>query len=75
MGNLAIVVLDELHMIDDEHRGFLMELTATKLLTIRQDVQIVGMSATLSASSKTMDQVNQSLIGVEYRAPRRVAWC
>ncbi|EYB23209.1 hypothetical protein FG05_06834 [Fusarium graminearum] len=42
-----IVVLDELHMIDDDHRGYLLELMATKLLSLEQSVQIVGMSATL----------------------------
>lgn len=35
-------------MIDDEHRGYLMELMATKLLCVQCDVQIIGMSATLS---------------------------
>jgi DNA polymerase theta len=44
------VVLDELHMLDDEHRGYLLELMVTKLLLLQQDVQIVGMSATLSVS-------------------------
>ena len=45
---MGIVVLDELHMIDDEHRGYLLELMATKLLSMQHGVQIVGMSATLS---------------------------
>ncbi|EXF81516.1 DEAD/DEAH box helicase [Colletotrichum fioriniae PJ7] len=45
---LKSVVLDELHMIDDDHRGYLMELMGTKLLTLPQPVQIVGMSATMS---------------------------
>jgi len=44
---LRAVVLDELHMIDDDHRGYLLELIATKLLSIEQPIQIVGMSATL----------------------------
>ena len=35
-------------MLDDEHRGYLMELTVTKLLLLQQDIQIIGMSATLS---------------------------
>ncbi|KAL9606178.1 MAG: hypothetical protein Q9179_000633 [Wetmoreana sp. 5 TL-2023] len=47
IGDLGVVVLDELHMIDDDHRGYLMELLATKLLSLEQSVQIVGMSATL----------------------------
>ena len=46
--DLRMVILDELHMIDDDHRGYVMELMATKLLSLRGKVQIVGMSATLS---------------------------
>ena len=45
---LGSLVLDELHMIVDAHRGYLMELAATKTLAMQQGVQIVGMSATLS---------------------------
>lgn len=45
--DLGAVILDELHMIDDDHRGYLMELMATKLLSLQRDVQIIGMSATL----------------------------
>ena len=45
---LGVVVLDELHMINDDHRGYLMELMASKLLSLEQSVQIVGMSATLT---------------------------
>lgn len=48
IGELGVVVLDELHMLDDEHRGYLLELMVTKLLLLQQDIQIVGMSATLS---------------------------
>ncbi|MCJ1378258.1 hypothetical protein MMC17_001355 [Xylographa soralifera] len=48
INDLGIVVLDELHMIDDDHRGYLLELMATKLLSIEQATQLVGMSATLS---------------------------
>ncbi|KAF6815928.1 DNA polymerase theta subunit [Colletotrichum sojae] len=46
--HLKAVVLDELHMIDDDHRGYLMELMGTKLLALPQPVQIIGMSATMS---------------------------
>ncbi|KAI9804013.1 MAG: hypothetical protein M1833_000294 [Piccolia ochrophora] len=45
---LGIIVIDELHMLDDEHRGYLLELMATKIQSLDQDVQVVGMSATLS---------------------------
>ena len=48
INDLGIVVLDELHMINDDHRGYLMELMASKLLVLERSVQIVGMSATLT---------------------------
>lgn len=50
VGNLGVVVIDELHMVDDGSRGYILELMATKLLSLEQDVQLVGMSATLSVS-------------------------
>lgn len=50
--DLKIMVLDELHMIDDDHRGYLMELLATKILTVPQGIQIIGMSATLSVGDE-----------------------
>ena len=53
IGDLGVVVLDELHMLDDEHRGYLLELMVTKLLLLKQDIQIIGMSATLSVRLST----------------------
>ncbi|KAL6715842.1 hypothetical protein ACLMJK_006803 [Lecanora helva] len=48
INELGIVVLDELHMVDDDHRGYLIEVVASKLLTLDCRVQLVGMSATLT---------------------------
>ena len=48
INDLRVVVLDKLHMINDDHRGYLMELMASKLLALESHVQIVGMSATLT---------------------------
>jgi DNA polymerase theta len=45
--DLGCVVFDELHMIADHHRGYIVELMATKLLCVGGDIQLVGMSATL----------------------------
>jgi replicative superfamily II helicase len=38
IGELGIVVLDELHMLDDENRGYLMELMITKLLSLDRGI-------------------------------------
>ena len=45
---LGIVVCDELHMIDDAHRGYILELMLTKILTLQSGIQIIGMSATMA---------------------------
>ncbi|KAH6691620.1 DEAD/DEAH box helicase, partial [Plectosphaerella plurivora] len=65
--DLKIVVLDELHMIDDDHRGYLMELLATKVLTMPQPVQIVGMSATLSNIRLLADWLKAESYETKYR--------
>lgn len=40
-------------MLDDDSRGYLLELMVAKLLLLQQDIQIIGMSATLSVSNQT----------------------
>ena len=45
---LGILVIDEMHMLDDESRGYIIELMGTKLMCLRQGIQTVGMSATMS---------------------------
>ncbi|EFW99536.1 DNA-directed DNA polymerase [Grosmannia clavigera kw1407] len=40
ISDLKVIVLDELHMVDDSHRGYIFELMATKLLCLDHSVQI-----------------------------------
>ncbi|KAJ6175456.1 hypothetical protein N7485_002370 [Penicillium canescens] len=67
IGDLGVVVLDELHMLDDEHRGYLLELMVTKLLLLQQDIQIVGMSATLSNTEMLAEWMNAKFYISTYR--------
>ncbi|KAI5804542.1 P-loop containing nucleoside triphosphate hydrolase protein [Geopyxis carbonaria] len=64
---LGLVVFDELHMLDDEHRGFILELLATKLLCLQQPVQIVGMTATLSNGPVVAEWLKASFYECNYR--------
>ncbi|KAL4779295.1 hypothetical protein BJX76DRAFT_93935 [Aspergillus varians] len=67
IGELGAVVLDELHMLDDEHRGYLLELMVTKLFLLRQDIQIIGMSATISNTELLADWINARYFISNYR--------
>lgn len=58
ISKLGIVVMDELHMLDDGHRGYLIEIMATKLLSLEQSIQLIGMSATLSVRGLPAQYVN-----------------
>lgn len=37
---LGALVLDEMHMVGDPHRGYIMELLATKVLAIQLPIQV-----------------------------------
>ena len=37
---LGMLVLDEMHMIGDAHRGYIMELLVTKVLAIQLPIQV-----------------------------------
>ena len=49
-GELACVIIDELHMVSDASRGKVLELCLTKLLAAPEasQMQIIGMSATMA---------------------------
>ncbi|ODA82927.1 hypothetical protein RJ55_01436 [Drechmeria coniospora] len=64
---LRAVVLDELHMVDDAHRGYFLELIATKVLSLGQPVQIVGMSATLPNMNLMADWLDAHCYETRYR--------
>ncbi|KAM4603375.1 DNA polymerase theta [Polymixia lowei] len=77
MGLLGMVVVDELHMVGDSGRGYLLELLLTKIRFIAQKqnttgslsegVQIVGMSATLPNLSLLAGWLGAELYQTDYR--------
>lgn len=52
LSDIGAILVDEIHLLGDPHRGYLLELLLTKLIYIAKKkkdilVQIIGMSATL----------------------------
>ncbi|XP_044589715.1 DNA polymerase theta-like [Cotesia glomerata] len=69
---LGAVVIDELHLLGDPHRGYLLELLLTKLkyMTLKEEhvhIQLIGMSATLPNLSLLANWLDAELYNTDYR--------
>jgi helicase len=48
INTLSLIILDEVHFIDDEHRGPTLEILITRMKQMKPDLQILALSATIS---------------------------
>lgn len=65
---LKMVVVDEIHMLADAQRGFLLEVMLSKIkYLLRDQVQVVGMSATLPNIADLAGWLGASLYTTQYR--------
>lgn len=46
--NLSVVVLDEIHVLDDQTRGPTLEILITRIKQMKPDIQMLALSATIS---------------------------
>ncbi|KAL4428417.1 hypothetical protein ABPG75_002506 [Micractinium tetrahymenae] len=79
LGLLSCLVVDELHMVGEEERGYQLELLLTKLRYaaaacdgedddyLSEGLQIIGMSATLPNVDKVSNWLNAELYQTEFR--------
>uniref|UniRef100_A0A8C4VI48 DNA polymerase theta n=1 Tax=Gopherus evgoodei TaxID=1825980 RepID=A0A8C4VI48_9SAUR len=89
MDSLGMVVVDELHMLGDSHRGYLLELLLTKVRFVTEKVakrqtkengpvfdsiQIVGMSATLPNLGLLASWLNAELYYTDFRPVPLMEW-
>lgn len=72
VSELGAVIVDELHLLGDPHRGYILELLLTKIkfVSLKFDdvkVQIVGMSATLPNLEMLANWLDAELFITEFR--------
>ncbi|KAL6260260.1 hypothetical protein P5V15_007793 [Pogonomyrmex californicus] len=72
LDSLGAVIIDELHLLGDPNRGYLLELLLTKLkyMTLHNNdinIQLIGMSATLPNLSLLAKWLNAELYKTEFR--------
>ncbi|RLE92738.1 MAG: hypothetical protein DRN04_09395 [Thermoprotei archaeon] len=65
LNHVKVVVFDEIHLIQDGHRGPVLEITAAKLL--RNSPQVVALSATIGNADEIASWLNAKLIKSEWR--------
>lgn len=67
VGELCCVVVDEVHMMGDAHRGYLIEILLSKVKYTCADTQIICMSATLPNIQSLAEWLKAALYTTDYR--------
>ncbi len=64
---LSAIVLDEVHVIDDEHRGPTLEILITRIRQMKPDIQILALSATVSNAQELAGWLDANLAFSQWR--------
>ncbi|CQH62362.1 ATP-dependent DNA helicase Hel308 [Halobacterium hubeiense] len=65
--DLSCVVADEVHLVDDDHRGPTLEVTLAKLRQRVQDLQVVALSATVGNADEIAEWLDAELVDSTWR--------
>jgi len=65
--DLTCVVADEVHLVDDAHRGPTLEVTLAKLRTLNPGLQVVALSATVGNADEVADWLDAELVASDWR--------
>jgi len=67
LSDLACVVADEVHLVDDAERGPTLEVTLAKLRQLNPDLQTVALSATIGNADELADWLDAELVDSDWR--------
>ncbi|MHA2353802.1 MAG: DEAD/DEAH box helicase [Candidatus Thorarchaeota archaeon] len=65
--DIGIIVVDEVHLVNDSKRGPTLEMVIAKMMQSLPEVQIVALSATISNSDRIADWLNAELVTSTWR--------
>ncbi|MFD1513142.1 ATP-dependent DNA helicase [Halomarina rubra] len=65
--DLSCVVSDEVHLVDDAHRGPTLEVTLAKLRRLNPNLQTVALSATVGNAEEMADWLDAELVDSDWR--------
>ena len=67
LANIATVVVDEIHLLNDTERGPTLEILITILKKLLKNVQLIGLSATIGNSEELAEWLQADLVVDEWR--------
>ena len=67
LSDLSCVVADEIHLVDDRHRGPTLEVTLAKLRRINPGLQTVALSATVGNADVVAEWLDAELVRSDWR--------
>jgi helicase len=67
LSNLKVVIVDEIHLLNDHGRGPTLEITLTILKRILKDTQFIGLSATIGNPNELSTWLKATLVQDDWR--------
>lgn len=64
---ISVVVLDEVHLIDDPGRGPTLEILTARLRQVNPKIQVLALSATIKNADEMAEWLNAELVRSEWR--------
>ncbi|MGB5100616.1 MAG: ATP-dependent DNA helicase [Methanothrix sp.] len=68
--DLAVLVVDEIHLLNDVGRGPTLEMTITKLRHCNSNLQVIGLSATVANAKEIAAWLKAELVSSDWRPIR-----